>query len=61
MIAGLVVGCVVVVTWTNFPQLQWQQIHPGLWGLAANLITMVAVSLATEPMDERHVEEFVVR
>ena len=60
VVAGLLVGCAVVVIWTYFPQLQWQRIHPGLWGLVANLVTMVAVSLATAPMEREHVEKFVV-
>jgi SSS family solute:Na+ symporter len=60
VLAGLITGCATVVIWTYFPQLQWQKIHPGIWGLGANLIAMVSVSLATEPMDDEHVLKFVV-
>ena len=60
VLAGLIVGCTTVIVWTSFPELQWQKIHPGIWGLAANFIVMVSVSLATPPMDDEHVREFVV-
>ncbi len=60
VLAGLIVGCTTVIVWTSFPELQWQKIHPGIWGLAANFIVMVSVSLATAPMDDEHVREFVV-
>jgi SSS family solute:Na+ symporter len=60
VIAGLLVGCAVAVIWRAFPALQWQQIDPGIFGLVANVIAMVTVSLATEPMDEEHVRQFVV-
>jgi Na+(H+)/acetate symporter ActP len=42
------------------PLLQWQEIHPGVWGVAANVLAMVVVSLATPPMDAEHVAQFVV-
>jgi len=61
VIAGLLVGCAVVIVWTWYPALQWQQVHPGIWGLLANIVTLIAVSLATAPMDAEHVDEFVVR
>ena len=60
VIAGLLAGCAVAIIWREFPGLQWQQIDPGIFGLVANVITMVTVSLATEPMDEEHVQQFVV-
>jgi SSS family solute:Na+ symporter len=60
VIAGLLAGCAVAVVWHAYPQLQWQQIDPGIYGLVANVIAMVAVSLATEPPDEEHVRQFVV-
>ena len=58
---GLFVGCAVTVLCNLFPQLQWQGIHAGVWGLLANLATMITVSLRTRPMDEDHVAQFVVR
>ena len=60
VLVGLIVGCATVIIWTRFPELQWQRVHPGIWGLAANMIATVAVSLATQPMDDEHVREFVV-
>jgi SSS family solute:Na+ symporter len=60
VLAGLAAGCLVTVLWNLFPELQWQQIHPGVWGLAASIPTLVAVSLATAPMDPEHVRQFVV-
>lgn len=59
-IAGLLAGCVVTIVWNLEPSLQWQGIHPGIWGLLVNVPTLVAVSLATTPMDPDHVDEFVV-
>ncbi|MGD8816930.1 MAG: sodium:solute symporter family protein, partial [Acidobacteriota bacterium] len=60
VIAGLLAGCAVVLLMHRFPGLQWQQIDPGIFGVVANVIAMVSVSLLTEPMDEDHVEQFVV-
>ena len=59
VLAGLVVGCAVVVLWNLVPALQWLDIHPGIWGIGAHLVALVVVSLATAPMDSRHVESFV--
>jgi SSS family solute:Na+ symporter len=60
VIAGLLAGCAVVLLMHRFPGLQWQQIDPGIFGLVANSLVMIGVSLATEPMSEEHVEQFVV-
>ena len=59
VIAGLVAGCLTTVVWNLIPILQWQQIHPGIWGLAANTSILLAVSLATRPMDPAHVTDFI--
>ena len=59
VLSGLLAGCLVTLAWNLFPALQWQEIHPGIWGLAANVLVMTTVSLATPPMDDRHVEIFV--
>ena len=59
VIAGLVAGCLTTVVWNLIPILQWQQIHPGIWGLAANTSILLAVSLATRPMDPTHVTDFI--
>jgi Na+(H+)/acetate symporter ActP len=55
----LVTGCVVVVIWNLAPSLQWQDIHPGIWGVAAHLLALVVVSWLTRPMDATHVRQFV--
>lgn len=60
VLAGLLAGCTVVVLWNLVPSLQWLDIHPGIWGVAANAVVMAAVSLLTSPMSEEHVREFVV-
>jgi SSS family solute:Na+ symporter len=59
-LSGLLAGGIVTVVWNLNPGLQWQDIHPGIWGVAANLVTLVVVSLATWPMEESHVARFVV-
>ena len=59
VIAGLAVGCLATIIWNLAPALQWQQIHPGIWGLAANTAVLIAVSFATRPMNPAHVDEFV--
>ena len=59
VIAGLAAGCLVTIAWNLVPAWQWQLVHPGVWGLGANVIVLVAGSLATEPMDPAHVETFV--
>jgi SSS family solute:Na+ symporter len=59
-LAGVLAGCAVTIVWNAYPGLQWQQIHPGIWGVLANLLVMVFVSLATRPMDQQHVAQFVV-
>ena len=61
VLAGLAAGSLVTVIWNLVPSLQWEGIHPGIWGLAANVLALVTVSLATPPMSEEHVEKFVVR
>ncbi len=59
ILAGLLTGCGVVVLWNLVPSLQWQDIHPGIWGMGAHLIALVSVSLFTQPMDSEHVRKFV--
>jgi SSS family solute:Na+ symporter len=61
VLAGLAAGSVATVVWNLVPSLQWQGIHPGIWGLAINVPVLVLVSLLTAPMDDEHVEQFVVR
>ena len=61
VLAGLLVGCGVVMLFNSLPALQWQSIHPGIWGLLANALTLAIVSRVTEPPDAEHVAQFVVR
>ena len=60
VLAGLAAGCAAVVLFNLRPELQWQQIHPGIWGIVANVVVMVTVSQATKPMDPEHVRQYVV-
>jgi len=59
VISGLLTGCAVVIVWNLVPSLQWYDIHPGIWGVGAHVVTLVVVSLLTTPMDRAHVEKFV--
>ena len=60
-LAGLGTGCAVTILFNLMPALQWQGIHPGIWGLLANVPVQVVVSLLTPAMDESHVNQFVVQ
>lgn len=59
VLAGLGAGCLITVVWNLYPQLQWQEIHPGIWGIAANVTVLVIVSLLTKPMEANHVQQFI--
>jgi SSS family solute:Na+ symporter len=59
VIAGLLTGCAVTLIWNLVPSLQWHEIHPGIWGVAAHVVTLVTVSLFTSPMEPAHVRMFV--
>jgi SSS family solute:Na+ symporter len=59
VLAGLAAGGAVTLVWNLFPALQWGQVHPGVWGLGANVLGIVCGSLATRPMDPAHVRQFV--
>ncbi len=58
-LAGLIAGCLVTAIWNLWPELQWNEIHPGLWGLAAHVVVLVAVSLATRPIAPEHARRFL--
>ena len=60
VLAGLAAGCGTVVLFQYNPGLQWQQIHPGVFGLVVHVIVLIVVSLLTAPMDDDHVAQFVV-
>ena len=58
VLGGLLAGCVVTVIWNLEAALQWQGIHPGIWGLAANALVMMAVSSVTRPAPDDRVQAF---
>ena len=60
VLAGLSAGFVTVIVWNLWPALQWQGVHPGVWGLLANVPLLLVVSWATQPMSEEHVSQFVI-
>lgn len=60
VLSGLIAGCIVSLVWNLFPSLQWQQIHPGIWGIVANVFFLVTISMTTRPMAEEHVEKFAL-
>ena len=59
VIAGLLAGCAVVIVWNLVPSLQWQQMHPGIFGIGVHIVVLVVVSKLTAPMDGEHVRKFV--
>ncbi|HLV00039.1 MAG TPA: sodium:solute symporter family protein, partial [Acidobacteriota bacterium] len=58
-LAGLGTGCLITLIWNLYPQLQWQDIHPGIWGIVGNVLVLIIVSLVTRPMDAEHVSQFI--
>jgi SSS family solute:Na+ symporter len=59
VLAGLLTGCLITLLWNLFPTLQWEDIHPGIWGLVGNVLVMWTVSRTTPPMPKEHVDRFV--
>jgi SSS family solute:Na+ symporter len=59
VVTGLIAGCLVTLIWNLFPELQWQGIHPGVWGLVVNVTATILVSLATPAMRAEHVDQFL--
>jgi SSS family solute:Na+ symporter len=59
VLAGLGAGGLATLVWNLFPALQLGEVHPGIWGLGANVVCLVGVSLLTAPMDREHVQTFV--
>ena len=57
--AGLIAGFGLTALFNIYPSLQWQQIHPGIWGVMANVFAMIVVSMLTNPMKEEHVRQFI--
>ncbi len=59
-LAGLLAGGLVTLALNLIPGASIAEVHPGIWGILANLIVLVVVSFATPPMDDEHVAHFVV-
>jgi len=59
VLVGLLAGCLVTLAFNLWPGLQWQGIHPGIWGLAANVACLVGVSLASRPPDAERTRQFL--
>lgn len=59
VMSGLLAGCAVAVAFNVWPQLQWQQIHPGVWGLVANTACLIAVSRLTRRPDAELARAFL--
>jgi len=57
-IAGLLTGSLITIYYTFMAKPPFG-IHAGIYGLIANTIVLIIVSLVTKPMDEEHVEKFV--
>lgn len=60
IISGLVVGSLITLIFNLFPNLQWQGIHPGIWGLAGNAVFLIAASFLTRTADSHHLRQFSV-
>jgi len=58
VLAGLAAGMITAVIFVLRPELRPFDIHEGVLGVLANICALVAVSLATQPQDERHVRGF---
>jgi len=58
VLAGLATGCLFTLVWNLYPALQWQDVHPGIWGLAANTLAMMGVSSVTTPAPPDRVQAF---
>lgn len=57
ILAGLVVGCLVVIL-TTFVWRDPFGIHSGIWGLAANFAVSIPVSLITKPPSQETLNRF---
>ncbi|CAM5222782.1 putative symporter YodF [Castellaniella defragrans] len=55
--AGLICGTAVTLLF-DFVWTAPYHINPGIWGLLINIIVLIIVSLATAPMDQKHLTQF---
>ena len=58
-VAGLVAGITVSAFFLAFPDLHPVPVHKGLYGFAANLVVLTAVSLLTRPEPMKKLEEYM--
>jgi len=58
-LAGLVAGGGVTILLNLAPALAWGGIHPGIYGVVANVAAMIIVSRASAPLPARHVARFI--
>ncbi len=58
VLAGLIAGIVVNTIFLKFPELKPVPLHEGVFGLAANVICLVGVSLLTRVLPEEHLEAY---
>ncbi len=59
VLAGLIAGSATAVFFYFNPELRILDMHEGILGLVVHLPVLVAVSLATAPQDDAHVDAFV--
>lgn len=57
--AGLLTGSLITISYA-FMVKPPSSIHAGIYGLIANTIVLIIVSLATRPMGEDHVENLLI-
>lgn len=60
-VGGLLGGCAVTLLLNLLPGLAPLGIHPGIYGAAANVLILVAVSLRTDPPPTARVEPYLMR
>lgn len=58
-LAGLIGGIIINTIFLIFPDIKPLPMHEGMYGLAANIILLIGVSLATKPDAPDRVERFV--
>ncbi len=58
-VTGLVLGSLVTLALTLFPEYRPFGLHEGIVGLSINCTALVLVSLATQPLPGEHVGSFM--
>ena len=60
-IAGLAAGCATALALNLWPNLALFEIHPGVYGAAANVLVLILVSLTTRPPSADRVTPYLLR